>query len=112
VVHVSEDATRDRGRRRLPGRVDDNVQPAARVRKSAASLRRCRQVLAPGGACVSVDDGTPKFRREDLVLLRELATKGEIRPVIDRTYALDDIVDAHKYVDNGHKRGNVVVAVT
>jgi NADPH:quinone reductase-like Zn-dependent oxidoreductase len=81
-------------------------------RKSAAALRQCRQVLAPGGACVSVDDGTPKLRREDLVLLGELATKGEIRPVIDRAYALDDIVDAHRYVDNGHKRGNVVVTVT
>lgn len=80
-------------------------------RKSAAALRRCRQALAPGGACVSVDDGTPKLRREDLVLLGELAAKGDIRPVIDRTYALDDIVEAHRYVDNGHKRGNVVVAV-
>ena len=79
--------------------------------KSAAALRRCRQVLAPGGACVSVDDGRPKLRREDLVSLGELATKGEIKPVIDRTYALDDIVDAHRYVDNGHKRGNVVVTV-
>jgi NADPH:quinone reductase-like Zn-dependent oxidoreductase len=80
-------------------------------RKSAAALRRCRQVLAPGGACVSVDDGRPDLRREDLVLLGELATKGEIRPVIDRTYALDDIVDAHRYVDSGHKRGNVVITV-
>jgi NADPH:quinone reductase-like Zn-dependent oxidoreductase len=80
-------------------------------RKSAAALRRCRQVLAPGGACVSVDDGRPKLRREDLVLLSELATKGEIRPVIDRIYTMDDIVEAHRYVDSGHKRGNVVVAV-
>ena len=90
----------------------DLIFDAVGRRKSAASLRRGRQVLAPGGACVSVDDGTPKLRREDLVLLGELATKGEIRPVIDRTYALDDIVEAHRYVDNGHKRGNVVVAVT
>ncbi len=90
----------------------DLVFDAVGKRKSAAALRRCREVLAPGGACVSVDDGTPKLRREDLVLLGELATKGEIRPVIDRTYALDDIVDAHRYVDNGHKRGNVVVTVT
>jgi NADPH:quinone reductase-like Zn-dependent oxidoreductase len=90
----------------------DLVFDAVGKKKSAAALRRCRQVLAPGGACVSVDDGTPKLRREDLVLLGELATKGEIRPVIDRTYALDDIVDAHRYVDNGHKRGNVVVTVT
>ena len=90
----------------------DLIFDAVGKRKSAAALRRCRQVLAPGGVCVSVDDGKPKLRREDLVLLGELATKGEIRPVIDRTYALDDIAEAHRYVDNGHKRGNVVVAVT
>jgi NADPH:quinone reductase-like Zn-dependent oxidoreductase len=89
----------------------DLIFDAVGKRKSAAPLRLCRQALAPGGACVSVDDGTPKLRREDLVLLGELATKGEIRPVIDRTYALDDIVDAHRYVDNGHKRGNVVITV-
>jgi NADPH:quinone reductase-like Zn-dependent oxidoreductase len=90
----------------------DLILDAVGKRKSAAALRRCRQMLAPGGACVSVDDGRPKLRREDLVLLSELATKGEIRPVIDRTYALDDLPEAHRYVDNGHKRGNVVVAVT
>jgi len=89
----------------------DLIFDAVGKRKSAAALRRCRQVLAPGGTFVSVDDGTPKLRREDLVLLGELATKGEIRPVIDRTYALDDIVEAHRYVDNGHKRGNVVIAI-
>lgn len=81
-------------------------------RKSAAALRRCRRVLAPGGSCVSVDDGRPKLRREDLVLLGELARKGEIVPVIDRTYPLYDIIDAHRYVDGGHKRGNVILAVT
>ncbi len=90
----------------------DLIFDAVGKRKNAAALRRCRKVLAPGGACVSVDDGTPNLRREDLVLLGELATKGEIWPVIDRRYPLDDIVEAHRYVDNGHKRGNVVVAVT
>ena len=89
----------------------DLVFDAVGKRKSVTALRRCRHVLAPGGACVSVDDGTPKLRRDNLVSLGELATKGEFRPVIDRTYALDDIVDAHRYVDNGHKRGNVVVTV-
>ena len=59
-----------------------------------------------------LDDGTPNLRREDLVLLSELATKGEIRPVIDRIYALDDIIEAHRYVDNGHKRGNVIITLT
>jgi len=81
-------------------------------RERGAALRRYRHLLAPGGACVSVDDGTPNVRREDLVLLAELATKNEIRPVIDRAYALNDIVEAHGYVDNGHKRGNVIISVT
>jgi NADPH:quinone reductase-like Zn-dependent oxidoreductase len=89
----------------------DLIFDAVGKRKSAASLRQCRRVLAPGGACVSVDDGAPNLRREDLVLLGELATKGEIRPVIDRRYPLDDLVEAHRYVDKGHKRGNVVVIV-
>lgn len=105
IDYTSEDFT-DRAERY------DLIFDAVGKKKSAASLRRCRQVLAPGGACVSVDDGTPKPRREDLVLLGELATKGEIRPVIDRTYSLDEIVDAHRYVDNGHKRGNVAITVT
>jgi len=89
----------------------DLVFDAVGKNKSAGPLRRRREVLAPGGACVSVDDGTPNLRREDLVLLGELAARGEIRPVIDRTYALDDIVEAHRYVDMGHKRGNVVITV-
>lgn len=104
IDYTSEDFTRRAERY-------DLIFDAVGKRKSAAPLRLCRQALAPGGACVSVDDGTPKLRREDLVLLGELATKGEIRPVIDRTYPLDDIVDAHRYVDNGHKRGNVVITV-
>jgi NADPH:quinone reductase-like Zn-dependent oxidoreductase len=89
----------------------DVILDAVGRRKSAAALRRCPQVLAPGGACVSVDDGSPQLRREDLVSIAELAAKGELRPVIDRTYTLDDIVEAHRYVDSGHKRGNVVITV-
>jgi NADPH:quinone reductase-like Zn-dependent oxidoreductase len=104
IDYTSEDFT-DRAERY------DLIFDAVGRRKSAAPLRHCRQALANGGVHVSVDDGTPKLRREDLVLLGELATTGEIRPVIDRTYALDDIVDAHTYVDNGHKRGNVVITV-
>jgi NADPH:quinone reductase-like Zn-dependent oxidoreductase len=89
----------------------DLIFDAVGKKKSAAALRRCRQALAPGGVRVSVDDGTPNLRREDLVLLGELAASGEIRPVIDRTYALDDIVEAHRYVNKGHKRGNVIISV-
>jgi NADPH:quinone reductase-like Zn-dependent oxidoreductase len=89
----------------------DVIFDAVGKRKSAAALRRGRRVLVPGGVCISVDDGSPKLWREDLVLLGELAARGDIRPVIDRTYSLDDIVDAHRYVDIGHKRGNVIISV-
>jgi NADPH:quinone reductase-like Zn-dependent oxidoreductase len=52
-----------------------------------------------------------RYRAEDLAFLVELAESGSFRPVIDRTYNLADIVEAHRYVDRGHKRGNVVLRV-
>jgi NADPH:quinone reductase-like Zn-dependent oxidoreductase len=104
IDYTAEDFTDRAGRY-------DVVLDAVGKRKSAAALRRSRRVLAPGGACISVDDGRPTLRHHDLMLLGDLATKGEIRPVIDRTHALEEIVEAHRYVDTGHKRGNVVVRV-
>jgi NADPH:quinone reductase-like Zn-dependent oxidoreductase len=56
--------------------------------------------------------GGPPPNVEDLVFLQELVEAGEIRPVIDRCYALEEIVDAHRYVDTGRKRGNVVILVS
>jgi len=58
---------------------------------------------------VSVDDGRPRLTMENLLLLKELAESGRLNAVIDRVYALDEIVEAHRYVDMGHKKGNVIV---
>jgi NADPH:quinone reductase-like Zn-dependent oxidoreductase len=80
-------------------------------RKSASALRKAALVLAPGGRRISVDDGAPKLTLDQLDLLADLAASGSLRPVIDRVYPLEDIVEAHKYVDGGHKRGNVVISV-
>jgi NADPH:quinone reductase-like Zn-dependent oxidoreductase len=93
------------------GRRYDLVFDAVGKRKSAAGLRHCDRALAPGGTRLSVDDGRPMLLAEDLKLLGELAAKGEIRPVIDRCYPLEELVEAHRYVDGGHKRRNVVIAV-
>jgi NADPH:quinone reductase-like Zn-dependent oxidoreductase len=48
---------------------------------------------------------------DDLRLLADLAAAGKYRPVIDRSYPLDQIVEAHRYVDAGHKKGSVVIVV-
>ncbi len=67
--------------------------------------------LAPGGVYVSIDDKIAKVSREDLALLKDLAESGKFKPVIDRTYPLEEIVEAHRYVESGHKKGNVVITV-
>jgi NADPH:quinone reductase-like Zn-dependent oxidoreductase len=80
------------------------------VGKRKARLR-CERVLTPSGKHVTVDDGLPKLRPPDLGLLRDLFEAGRFRAVIDRAYPLERIAEAHAYVDQGHKKGNVVITV-
>ena len=98
------------------------------------SFRRCRRSLKPGGIYVSMDLGfmyhvpllalatrfvgsrratlgLGRYRKEDLVLVKELVEAGKYRPVIDRTYSLDEVVEATRYVESGQKTGNVVIRV-
>jgi NADPH:quinone reductase-like Zn-dependent oxidoreductase len=80
------------------------------VGKRKAKLQ-CQKALTPNGRHVTVDDGSPKLQIEDLILLKELVETGKLKPVIDRCYPLERMVEAHRYVDQGHKKGNVVITM-
>ncbi len=79
------------------------------VGRIAAS--RCKLALKKGGRFVSVN-GTSKLQAGDLDALKELVEAGELTSVIDRRYTLEQIAEAHRYVEQGHKKGNVVVVVS
>jgi NADPH:quinone reductase-like Zn-dependent oxidoreductase len=69
------------------------------------------KVLAPSGTYVSIARLTTKENKESLLAIKELAEAGKVHAFIDRCYPLEDMVEAHRYVDAGRKRGNVVVTL-
>ncbi len=89
----------------------DIVLDAVGKRKSSALKLRCKQSLTPNGKYISVDDGSPAPTMENLILLKDLAEANKIRPVIDKCYPLEKTAQAHRYVDTGHKKGNVIIIV-
>jgi NADPH:quinone reductase-like Zn-dependent oxidoreductase len=89
----------------------DIVFDAVGKRKSSILKLQCKKNLTPNGKYISVDDGSPTPTMENLILLKNLAEANQIKPVIDRCYPLEKMVEAHQYVDTGHKKGNVVISI-
>jgi NADPH:quinone reductase-like Zn-dependent oxidoreductase len=98
------------------------------------SFKRCRRSLEPRGTYVSTDPGfmwhvpllavltrftrkkvkmgITRFSKRDVLLLKDLVEAGKYRAVVDRTYPLEDVIEASRYVETGEKTGNVVLVVS
>jgi NADPH:quinone reductase-like Zn-dependent oxidoreductase len=118
IDYVNEDFTKK-------GKTYDVIFDAA----GKTTFLHCRHSLKPDGIYITTDPGFMwqdlpfalvwkrakigfvRDTRPDILKLRELLESGEYRAVIDRTYPLEDVADAHRYVDTHQKSGNVVLIV-
>jgi NADPH:quinone reductase-like Zn-dependent oxidoreductase len=75
--------------------------------------KECNNIIRQGGRYVTVGSlDVAKETKEQMEFLKELFERGEMKANIDRTYVLDEIIEAHRYVDTGRKKGNVVVKMS
>ena len=118
IDYLHEDFTKN-------GKTYDVIFDAA----GKTTFLRCRRSLKPDGVYITTDPGFlwqdlpfalvskrakigfVRYTKPDIAKLGQLLEAGEYRVVIDRTYPLEDVVEAHRYVDTHQKTGNVVLAV-
>lgn len=83
-----------------------------RKARSSALKEAAKKALTEKGQNRSIDDSNllPDSSRPDRI--RELVESGEIIPITYRTYPLEQLVEAHRYVEQGHTRGNVAITVS
>lgn len=99
VLYDREDFTK------MAGKYDVVFDAAGKTSK-----KQCFHLLADKGRFVTVAGlESAKERKEQLEFLRKLFENGKYKAIIDRIHSIDEIVEAHRYVDEGHKKGNVVI---
>jgi NADPH:quinone reductase-like Zn-dependent oxidoreductase len=79
--------------------------------KTSKLKEACKKALSTYGKYVSIDNGDLKNSSQRLNKIKEFAEAGYIKPVLDRCYSLEEIVEAHRYVETGHKKGGVAITV-
>jgi NADPH:quinone reductase-like Zn-dependent oxidoreductase len=89
----------------------DFVVDAVGKRRTSELKKACAGALVRDGKYVSIDDGALLLESSRLDRIRELVEAGEIRPINDRCYPFEEMVEAHRYVETGHKKGNVAITV-
>jgi len=77
--------------------------------KSSVLKAKSKRAIDKQGKYLSIDHGTPRTPKAVLLKLKELVEQGKLKAVIDRVYSLAEMAEAHRYVEGGHKRGNVVI---
>ena len=76
------------------------------------SYPKVKSLLKPEGKYISVTtSGHAQSKIKDLITLTELVESGKLKPVIDRKYSFEQMVEAHRYVELGHKKGNVIITI-
>ncbi|NLD91905.1 MAG: NAD(P)-dependent alcohol dehydrogenase [Fibrobacter sp.] len=93
----------------LTGETWDYIFDAVGYKKSKEYVKNYKRALSSVGKFHSVDDGSPKNSEKQMMILKNITESGALTPVIDKIYSLDQIVMAHQYVDQGHKKGNVII---